>query len=81
VTVARGEPCMGPVTHAGCGALCPAFSRGCYGCFGAKENPNTVSLARLMRSAGRDAREVKRAFSSFTAGDPAFASEAKRHDR
>jgi coenzyme F420-reducing hydrogenase gamma subunit len=44
VMVAKGIPCLGPVTHAGCGALCPAYSRGCYGCFGPKETPNTASL-------------------------------------
>ncbi len=34
VTVAHGTPCLGPVTQAGCGALCPSVGRGCYGCFG-----------------------------------------------
>ena len=80
VTVARGEPCLGPVTHAGCGALCPAFSRGCYGCFGAREQPNTVAVASLMRSLGRGDREVAHAFALFTASDEAFAAERKRHD-
>ena len=37
--VAHGTPCLGPVTHAGCGALCPAYDRGCYGCFGPMETP------------------------------------------
>ena len=40
VVVAHGTPCLGPVTHAGCGALCPAHDRGCYGCFGPMETPN-----------------------------------------
>ena len=44
VMVAHGTPCLGPVTHAGCGALCPAYDRGCYGCFGPMETPNTGSL-------------------------------------
>ena len=44
VTVARGTPCLGPVTHAGCGALCPTFNRGCFGCFGPKETPNPGAL-------------------------------------
>lgn len=44
ITVAKGEPCMGPVTHAGCGALCPAYNRGCYGCYGPRENANPDAL-------------------------------------
>jgi coenzyme F420-reducing hydrogenase gamma subunit len=34
----KGIPCMGPVTQAGCGALCPAYDRGCFGCFGPSES-------------------------------------------
>ena len=49
VMVAHGTPCLGPVTHAGCGALCPSYDRGCYGCFGPKETPNTPSLSRAAR--------------------------------
>ena len=47
VMVAHGTPCLGPVTHAGCGALCPSYHRGCYGCFGPMEAPNAASLGRL----------------------------------
>lgn len=45
VMVSKGVPCLGPVTHAGCGALCPSYNRGCFGCYGPKETPNTGSLA------------------------------------
>ena len=45
VMVAHGTPCLGPVTQVGCGALCPAYARGCYGCFGPKETPNTTALS------------------------------------
>jgi sulfhydrogenase subunit delta len=34
VLVAHGTACLGPMTQAGCGALCPAVGRGCFGCFG-----------------------------------------------
>jgi coenzyme F420-reducing hydrogenase gamma subunit len=52
VVVARGEPCLGPVTRAGCGALCPALSRGCYGCFGPSDDPNVPPLAALLGRQG-----------------------------
>ena len=47
VMVAHGTPCLGPVTHAGCGALCPSYNRGCYGCYGPMESPNTAVTGRL----------------------------------
>jgi sulfhydrogenase subunit delta len=65
VMVAHGTPCLGPVTHAGCGAICPAYDRGCYGCFGPMETPNTVSLTRQLRVLGMGDREVDRVFRTF----------------
>ncbi len=65
VMVAHGTPCLGPVTHAGCGAICPAYNRGCYGCFGPKETPNTASLTRELRRLGMDDRDVDRVFRTF----------------
>jgi sulfhydrogenase subunit delta len=72
VMVAHGTPCLGPVTHAGCGALCPAYNRGCYGCFGPMETPNTVSLTRRLEVLGLDDRDVERVFRTFNADSPAF---------
>ncbi len=65
VMVAHGTACLGPVTHAGCGALCPAYDRGCYGCFGPMETPNTVSLTRQLHVLGADDRAVDRVFRTF----------------
>ena len=65
VVVAHGTPCLGPVTHAGCGALCPSFNRGCYGCFGPMESPNTVALTRELRVLGMSERNVERVFRTF----------------
>jgi len=65
VTVAHGTPCLGPVTHAGCGALCPSFHRGCYGCFGPMETPNTLALTRRLRVLGMDERGIDRVFQTF----------------
>jgi coenzyme F420-reducing hydrogenase gamma subunit len=79
VTVAHGTPCLGPVTHAGCGALCPSYDRGCYGCFGPAETANTVSLTHRLRELGVAERDVRRVFRTFNAAAPAFAEESSRH--
>jgi coenzyme F420-reducing hydrogenase gamma subunit len=81
VTVAAGVPCLGPVTHAGCGALCPAFGRGCYGCFGPKENPNTSALAARLVALGAGRDDLVRAFRGFNAGAEAFRKESEAHER
>ena len=65
VMVAHGTPCLGPVTHAGCGALCPAYDRGCYGCFGPMETPNTPALTRQLRLLGMGDRDVDHVFRTF----------------
>jgi sulfhydrogenase subunit delta len=78
VVVAHGTPCLGPVTHAGCGALCPAYNRGCYGCFGPKETPNTASLTRRLRLLGLDDRDVERVYRTFNADAPAFREASRR---
>ncbi len=76
VVVAHGTPCLGPVTQAGCGALCPAYNRGCYGCFGPKETPNTVALTRRLQLLGLDERDVERVYRTFNADAPAFREAA-----
>jgi coenzyme F420-reducing hydrogenase gamma subunit len=78
VTVAHGTPCLGPVTHAGCGALCPAYNRGCYGCFGPMETPNTASLISLLRRQGLEERDVERVFQTFNANADAFREAVRR---
>jgi sulfhydrogenase subunit delta len=50
VMVTRGEPCLGPVTQAGCGALCPGYARACYGCYGPKERAQVAPLATWFRT-------------------------------
>jgi sulfhydrogenase subunit delta len=67
VVVAHGTPCLGPVTHAGCGALCPAHQRGCYGCFGPMESPNAAAQAGLLRATGMSEDDVVRAYRTFNA--------------
>jgi sulfhydrogenase subunit delta len=78
VTVAHGTPCLGPVTHAGCGALCPAYNRGCFGCFGPMETPNTASLIPLLRRQGLTELGVERVFQTFNAGAEPFREAVRR---
>jgi coenzyme F420-reducing hydrogenase gamma subunit len=81
VVVARGTPCLGPVTHAGCGALCPSYQRGCYGCYGPMAQPNTSSLATWWkRELAVSAADVRRAFRTFNAWAEPFRAESEAHD-
>jgi coenzyme F420-reducing hydrogenase gamma subunit len=80
VTVARGIACLGPVTQAGCGALCPLYARGCFGCFGPKEQANTAALAARRRALGEDEPALLRAFRGITGNAPDFRHEATLHE-
>lgn len=81
VMVAHGTPCLGPVTHAGCGAICPSYDRGCYGCYGPMETPNTESLSGWLHALGMDDHRLKSVYRTFNANAPAFRKESERHDR
>jgi coenzyme F420-reducing hydrogenase gamma subunit len=65
VMVSQGIPCLGPVTQAGCGAICPAYNRGCFGCFGPAETPNMASLEAWWRNLGVDEQGLQRALATF----------------
>jgi coenzyme F420-reducing hydrogenase gamma subunit len=81
VMVARGTPCLGPVTQAGCGAICPAYDRGCYGCFGPQETPNTASLGAWWHGhLGVPQADLVRAFRSFNADAEPFRRESETHE-
>ena len=81
VMVACGTPCLGPVTQAGCGAICPSFNRGCYGCFGPKELVNTGSLAGWMKTLNVDEDDLVRIFRSFNAYADSFRKESEAHEK
>lgn len=81
VMVAGGIPCLGPVTHAGCGALCPSYRRGCYGCFGPKETPNPSSLSKRWRQLGVKEDDLVRAYRSFNAYSEPFRRESESHEK
>jgi sulfhydrogenase subunit delta len=74
-----GTPCLGPVTHAGCGAICPAYHRGCYGCFGPMERPNTAALAAEWLKLGATPRDLRRVFRTYNAAAEPFRKESDAH--
>ena len=78
VAVAHGTPCLGPVTQGGCGALCPSFARGCYGCFGPQDSANLPSMTRRLRVQGMSEPEVVRIYRTFNTGSEAFRAESAR---
>lgn len=81
VMVAKGTSCLGPVTQAGCGAICPAYNRGCYGCFGPSAQPNLVSLTGKFVSQGMPQQDVIRSLRSFNGYAPEFREESDRLEK
>jgi coenzyme F420-reducing hydrogenase gamma subunit len=81
VMVAKGEPCLGPVTQAGCNALCPSYNRGCFGCFGPMETPNTGALSAQFVDMGVSHTEIMHAFRGFNAYAEPFRKESEAHEK
>jgi sulfhydrogenase subunit delta len=80
VMVARGEPCMGSITQQGCGAICPGTARGCYACFGPRDDANVGSMASWWATHGVPRSQVVRSLRTFNANAPAFRRESERHE-
>jgi coenzyme F420-reducing hydrogenase gamma subunit len=80
VMVTQRTPCLGPVTQAGCGALCPAYQRGCYGCFGPSESPNARALSEQWKALGKSSLDILRAFRTYNAYADAFRKESDAHE-
>jgi coenzyme F420-reducing hydrogenase gamma subunit len=77
VMVAHGTPCLGPVTQAGCGAICPSYNRGCYGCFGPVSDPNTRSLIPQLSRLGMSDSAIEKVFSTFNVAAPGFSPDSR----
>lgn len=81
VTVAYGIPCLGPVTHAGCGALCPTYRRGCYGCYGPKETANPLALTRWWEmELHTDSRTINHLLQNFNCGAEEFKKASEKYE-
>ena len=78
VLVARGLPCMGPVTQDGCGALCPGYDRACYACFGPMDDPKPERFSQELELRGFPDEEIVRRFREITGGKEPFIRGAER---
>ncbi len=81
VAVSQGIPCLGPLVHAGCGAICPAYNRGCYGCFGPMESPNPDSLVNQFARNGTHPDAIVRALRGFTGYAQSFRLASERVEK
>ena len=77
VMVTQGTACMGPVTRNGCGALCPSVGRGCYGCYGPGENPNTTALAQRFEGLGLLPAQIANQFLAINSQVEPFTTAGK----
>jgi coenzyme F420-reducing hydrogenase gamma subunit len=78
VIIDKGVLCLGPATQAGCGAICPALGRGCYGCFGPSGQANLDSLARTLRELESRPGETASLFRGISGHAPAFEAVVNR---
>lgn len=69
--VSGGKACLGPVTHGGCGALCPRYDRGCFGCYGPSSDARPEALAAPLRAVATPG-EVVRLYNIITPNTDAF---------
>lgn len=81
VMTAHNIACLGPVTHTGCNALCPSYNRGCFGCYGPMDSPNTQSLAKQLKEIGKTKFEIMNLFRSFNAYSEAFRKESEANEK
>ncbi len=81
VMVSKGIPCLGPVTNAGCGAICPSYNRGCYSCFGPSEDPNTRALSEKFKQMGVSSDDLVRMYRSFNTSADVFMKESMIHEQ
>jgi len=81
VLVAGDTPCLGPVTHAGCGALCPSFGRGCFACYGPMESAHPDSLCQNLVARGVTRAEILRLLNTCTGWAEEFRSATEKLEK
>ena len=78
VVVAQKKACLGPVTQAGCGAICPAYDRGCYACFGPASQTNMQAISEGLLLNQMSNTQAAMFLQSFHPASPEFQSESRR---
>lgn len=76
----KGQPCLGPITQAGCNAICPAYNRGCYGCFGPMETPNISALCDRLEEVGMSKEDILSLLRSYNANAPEIKEGSKLYE-
>jgi sulfhydrogenase subunit delta len=78
ITVATGEPCLGPITQSGCGAICPTYNRGCYGCFGPATQTHAQSLTDHLVREGAAPAQLVQLLRNFNSAAAPFLEQSNR---
>lgn len=78
IEVAQGVPCLGPITQTGCGAICPSFNRGCYGCFGPADQANFSSLTDSLLASGHAPQTLLPLLRGINAAAEGFLEQGER---
>lgn len=63
----KGMTCVGPITRAGCEAICVTYGAICWGCRGLVDNPNADAHAETLKRYGLTVESVMRKFSLYGA--------------
>ncbi len=60
-----GKPCLGPITRAGCDAICPTYGDGCEGCRGWAPEANFTYMREILRGHGLSDENIDARFTVF----------------
>lgn len=65
----RGQVCLGPITRAGCNAICPEYGYACEGCRGLVPKPNMESFHQVLAEHGLSDADIESKLVLFLANE------------